>query len=89
MFELVIDQSSLEALMHQSPLWSVRHTVARIHGCDLAVTWRPDFWVWVVIVAGEQVANGKARSQVAAQEAAVMAARRHADDGGKVQLPLF
>lgn len=75
--------------MHQSPAWSVRHVVTRIHGCDLAVTWRPECWVWTVTVAGEQVASGRSRSQEGAQNAAVQAARRHADDGGKVQLPLF
>ncbi|NUB00215.1 DUF2188 domain-containing protein [Azospirillum melinis] len=75
--------------MHQSPVWTVRHVVTRLHGCDLAVTWRSDGWGWVVTVAGEQVASGRARSQASAQDAAVQAARRHADDGGKVQLPLF
>lgn len=70
-------------------IWSVRQSVARTHGCDLAVTWRPDGWVWVVTVAGEQVANGKSRSQTGAQDAAVLAAQRHADTGGKIQHSLF
>ncbi|MBP2297357.1 hypothetical protein [Azospirillum picis] len=75
--------------MSVPPVWSVRNAITRIHGCELAVTWRPDCWTWVVTVAGEQVASGKARSQDGAQDAAVLAARRHADDGGKIQLPLL
>lgn len=70
-------------------IWSVRHTVARMHGCELAVTWRPDCWVWVVTVAGEQVASGKARSLTGAQDAALLAAKCHADTGGKIQHSLF
>ena len=73
-----------------APAWSVRHAVARAHGCDLAVMWRADGrWSWVVSVANEQVASGVARSQEGAQEAAVEAARRNNDDGGRVQLPLL
>ncbi|SMH45943.1 DUF2188 domain-containing protein [Azospirillum agricola] len=75
--------------MPLSPVWSVRHMVTRIHGCDLAVTWRPDGWLWSVTVAGEPIAKGTARSQEGAQDAAVRAARRHVDDGGRMQLPLF
>lgn len=75
--------------MHEVPHWSVRHAVTRIHGCDLAVMWRAEAWVWSVSVAGEQVASGRARCREGAQGAAVQAARQHADDGGRVQLPLF
>ena len=70
--------------------WTIRHAVMRIHGCDLAVIWRgPEMWAWVVTVAGEQGRSGTARTMAGAQDAAVRAAKAHADDGGRVQLPLF
>ena len=73
-----------------SPAWSVRHAVTRAHGADLAVMWRPDGrWAWTVAVAGEPVASGMARSREGAQDAAFEAARRNADEGGRVQLPLL
>ena len=75
---------------HPAPAWSTRHAVCSAYGCDLAVMWRADGrWAWVVSVAGEQVASGLARSQEGAQDAALVAARRNDDDGGKVQLPLL
>ncbi|MBP2315532.1 hypothetical protein [Azospirillum soli] len=73
-----------------APAWFTRHAVARAHGCDLAVMWKPDGrWAWVVMVAGEQITSGLAHSQEGAQDAAVDAARRHADDGDRVQPPLL
>lgn len=76
--------------MPSAPVWSARHLVCRAHGCELSVMWRLDGrWSWVVTVAGERIADGQARSQEGAQDAAVEAARRHSDDGGRIQLPLL
>ncbi|KAA0675823.1 hypothetical protein [Roseomonas genomospecies 6] len=70
--------------------WTTRHAVTRTCGCDLAVVWRgPEVWAWVVTVAGEQVRSGSARTMIGAQDAALRAAKAHADDGGRVQLPLL
>jgi len=70
--------------------WFAKHLTARAHGCDLAVLWRPDGrWGWMMTVAGERVADGIARSQDAAQDAAVRAARDHASKDGSIQLDMF
>ncbi len=73
-----------------APVWFPRHMVSRAHGCDLAILWRQDGrWAWIVTVAGERIIDGLARSQEGAQDAAVEAARRHAADDGRIQLPLL
>ena len=70
--------------------WSTRHAVARAYGCDLAVMWRgPELWAWLITVAGEHVASGAARTMEGAQDAALRAAKAHADGGGRVQLSLL
>ena len=43
----------------------------------------------MVTVAGERIADGMARSQDAAQDAAVRAARDHAIKDGSIQLDMF
>ncbi|HYG89915.1 MAG TPA: hypothetical protein VD978_27095 [Azospirillum sp.] len=71
-------------------VWSVRHQVASAHGCELAVLWRADGrWAWIVTVAGERIADGLARSQEGAQDAAADAAYRHARADGRIQMDLF
>lgn len=76
--------------MPTTTTWMTRHAVTRMYGCDLAVVWRgPDLWSWTVTVAGEQVRSGSARTMAGAQDAALRAAKTYADDGERIQLPLF
>ncbi|WP_282190179.1 hypothetical protein [Azospirillum brasilense] len=42
--------------------------------------------MWLITMAGEHVASGPARTMEGAQDAALRAAKAHADDGGWGQL---
>ncbi|KAA0677600.1 hypothetical protein [Roseomonas genomospecies 6] len=73
-----------------APSWSVRQLAGQAYGCTLSVTYRgPDQWLWYVMVVDHRIGDGVARTMKAAQDAAVAAAKRHADQGGTVQLGLF